>query len=127
MERNQSAPVLLLMKVPHEQCYTSSSMAWRHIAGTVSNLCRTTQGMQAPRAARVITQGHPGTGKSTLATSLARYLHWSLVDKDDIRDALEVCLGGQVCLALPSVLTIRRPSAREPLYDHDSLENARNN
>ena len=33
-------------------------------------------------------QGHPGTGKSTLATCLAHSLAWALVDKDDIRDAL---------------------------------------
>ena len=41
-------------------------------------------------------QGHPGTGKSTLAASLARALRWALIDKDDIRDALEACLTSQV-------------------------------
>ena len=34
-------------------------------------------------------QGHPGSGKSTLAHNLAGALQWPLVDKDDIRDALE--------------------------------------
>lgn len=32
-------------------------------------------------------KGHPGTGKSTLATALATTLKYPLIDKDDIRDA----------------------------------------
>lgn len=31
-------------------------------------------------------KGHPGTGKSTLAQSLSRKLHWTLIDKDDVKD-----------------------------------------
>ncbi len=31
-------------------------------------------------------KGHPATGKSTLATALARSLKWPLLDKDDIKD-----------------------------------------
>lgn len=31
-------------------------------------------------------KGHPATGKSTLATTLARLLKWPLLDKDDIKD-----------------------------------------
>jgi predicted kinase len=31
-------------------------------------------------------KGHPATGKSTLARSLARQLHWPLIDKDDVKD-----------------------------------------
>lgn len=32
-------------------------------------------------------KGHPGTGKSTLARSIARALRCPLIDKDDVRDA----------------------------------------
>ncbi|KAH7834991.1 hypothetical protein Vadar_021848 [Vaccinium darrowii] len=32
-------------------------------------------------------KGHPGTGKSTLAHSLASVLHCPLIDKDDVRDS----------------------------------------
>ncbi len=31
-------------------------------------------------------KGHPATGKSTLARSLARQLGWPLIDKDDVKD-----------------------------------------
>lgn len=31
-------------------------------------------------------KGHPATGKSTLAYTLARALQWPLIDKDDIKD-----------------------------------------
>ena len=31
-------------------------------------------------------KGHPATGKSTLAYTLARTLQWPLIDKDDIKD-----------------------------------------
>ena len=34
-------------------------------------------------------QGYPGSDKSNLSHSLACALQWSLIDKDDIRDALE--------------------------------------
>jgi len=34
----------------------------------------------------VAMKGHPATGKSTLATVLARLLKWPLLDKDDIKD-----------------------------------------
>lgn len=80
-------------------------------------------------------QGHPGSGKSTLAHSLARALRWPLVDKDDIRDALEP-LTPQVPaaqlnvisyeamwavterqLALGSSVVVDSPLARPELYD----------
>ncbi|KAJ0980406.1 hypothetical protein J5N97_008661 [Dioscorea zingiberensis] len=35
----------------------------------------------------VAMKGHPGTGKSTLARSIAAALHCPLLDKDDVRDA----------------------------------------
>ncbi|KAH7661053.1 P-loop containing nucleoside triphosphate hydrolase protein [Dioscorea alata] len=35
----------------------------------------------------VAMKGHPGTGKSTLARSIAASLHCPLLDKDDVRDA----------------------------------------
>ena len=41
-------------------------------------------------------QGHPGTGKSTLATGLARSLAYALVDKDDVRDALSENIAEEV-------------------------------
>lgn len=31
-------------------------------------------------------KGHPATGKSTLARTLARQLGWPLIDKDDVKD-----------------------------------------
>ena len=34
----------------------------------------------------VAMKGHPATGKSTLATALARRWKWPLLDKDDIKD-----------------------------------------
>ncbi|HRW08704.1 MAG TPA: AAA family ATPase [Caldilineaceae bacterium] len=34
----------------------------------------------------VALKGHPATGKSTLATALARRWKWPLLDKDDIKD-----------------------------------------
>lgn len=34
-------------------------------------------------------KGHPGTGKSTLASALAQRLAWPLIDKDDARDCFQ--------------------------------------
>jgi predicted kinase len=34
-------------------------------------------------------KGHPGTGKSALASALGRELGWPVVDKDDIKDVLD--------------------------------------
>lgn len=46
--------------------------------------------MSAPdhKQTLLLFKGHPGTGKSTLATALARRLVWPLLDKDDIKDHL---------------------------------------
>jgi len=35
----------------------------------------------------VAMKGHPGSGKSTIARSLAQALKWPLLDKDDVRDS----------------------------------------
>lgn len=35
-------------------------------------------------------KGHPGSGKSTIARSLGRALHWPVLDKDDIRDCSQI-------------------------------------
>jgi predicted kinase len=47
-----------------------------------------TMSAQAHRQTLLLLKGHPATGKSTLATALARYLAWPLIDKDDIKDHL---------------------------------------
>lgn len=45
---------------------------------------------QAPRLPRTLIalKGHPATGKSTVASALARRLRWPLIDKDDAKDHL---------------------------------------
>lgn len=35
-------------------------------------------------------RGAPGTGKSTVARALSRRLQWPLIDKDDVKDVLDV-------------------------------------
>jgi predicted kinase len=35
-----------------------------------------------------VMRGMPGTGKSTLGRELGRRLHWPVIDKDDVKDAL---------------------------------------
>ncbi|GLJ09418.1 hypothetical protein SUGI_0109180 [Cryptomeria japonica] len=35
----------------------------------------------------VAMKGHPGSGKSSIAQSLAKSLKWALLDKDDVRDS----------------------------------------
>ncbi|KAI8471666.1 MAG: AAA domain-containing protein [Monoraphidium minutum] len=46
-------------------------------------------GGAAPRVVLLLIKGLPGSGKTTLATHLARRLQWPLIDKDDARDCLQ--------------------------------------
>ncbi|EFJ15556.1 hypothetical protein SELMODRAFT_422561 [Selaginella moellendorffii] len=43
----------------------------------------------------VAMKGHPATGKSTLGESMAKSLHWPLIDKDDARDCLSMMIQGE--------------------------------
>jgi predicted kinase len=42
----------------------------------------------------ILLKGHPATGKSTLARSLAQRLRWPLIDKDDVKDFIAALPGG---------------------------------
>jgi predicted kinase len=63
----------------------------------------------------VALHGLAGSGKSTLARALSRILHWPLIDKDDIRDALPDDLPQVGMLAYTIFWNIVRRQVRQGL------------
>lgn len=53
-------------------------------------------------------RGAPGTGKSTLGRAVSQTLHWPLIDKDDIRDALPARLPEAGGLAYDVMFSVAR-------------------
>ncbi len=53
-------------------------------------------------------KGFPGSGKSTLGRALSRRLHWSLIDKDDVKDMFSEQVPDSNKLAYNVMLNIAR-------------------
>ncbi len=68
--------------------------------------CKLGDSCMAPKV--ILFKGHPGSGKSAIARELSTWLHWPIVDKDDVRDCLPAGIG---VLAYPQV-----GAALSPLY-----------
>src|SRR4051812_19788644 len=79
-------------RAPNRVCITTfaSSGATRapRRVGVLASMIWRRQSSGVPKAALIVMSGVPGTGKSTLATSVARDLHATVLSKDVIEAAL---------------------------------------